>query len=57
MEPEGSLPQSQGPATCLLGHIDPVHTSLSHFLKTHFNIILTSTPKPYKCSLFTELSH
>jgi len=38
MESEGSLLQSQVPA--ILSQIGPVHISLSHFLKIHFNITL-----------------
>jgi hypothetical protein len=40
MEPEGSLPHSQQPATC--PYPEPYHSSPcppSHFLKIHFNII------------------
>ena len=40
MEPEGSLPRSQQPATCpILSHINPVHAIPSYFFKIHFNII------------------
>ena len=45
MEPEGSLPHSQVPATCpTLSQLDPVHTPTSHFLKILLNIIHPSTP-------------
>ena len=43
MEPEGSLPQSQVPATC--PYPEPARTSphpTSHLLKIHLNIILPS---------------
>jgi hypothetical protein len=41
MEPECSLQHSQESATCpTLSHNNPGHTSSSHFLKIHFNIIL-----------------
>jgi len=52
MEPAGSLPHSQVPATCpYLNQLDPVHTPTSHFLKIHLNIILPSTPGSPKRSL------
>src|SRR5215470_3878867 len=45
MEPEGSSPHLQGPATC--PYPQPAQSSPcppSHFLKIHFNIIPPSTP-------------
>ena len=40
MEPEGSLPHSQAPATNpILSQLDPVHDPTFHFLKIHLNII------------------
>ena len=58
MEPEGSLPHSQVPATCpYLSQLDPVHTPASHFLKIHFNIILPSTPGSPKWSLSPRFPH
>ena len=39
MEPEGSLPHSQGPAT--RPDPDPVHARTSHYLKIHLNILRT----------------
>jgi hypothetical protein len=47
MEPEGSLPQSQLPGTCLYpepAQSSPYHPTSSHFLKFHHNIILPSIP-------------
>jgi len=45
MEPEGSLPPLQLPATCRYPKPDHrVHTTTSHILKIYPNIILSSTP-------------
>ena len=52
MEPEGSSPHSQVPATC--PHPESDQSSpcpSSHVLKIHFNIILPSTPGSPKWSL------
>ena len=44
------------PPVPIRSHINPVHTSTSHFLKIHLNIILQPTPGSSKCSctLFDE---
>ena len=39
------------PRVPILSQLDPVHTSTSHFLKIHLNIILPSKPGPPKWSL------
>jgi hypothetical protein len=43
MEPDGSLPYPQEPATYL--HPEPHQSSLSYFFKIHFNIILPSASR------------
>ena len=58
MEPEGSLPHSQVPATC--PSPEPARSSpysTSHFLKIHINIILPSTPGSPQWSLFLRFPH
>ena len=58
MEPEGSLPHSQVPATC--PYPEPAQSSpypTSHFLKIHLNIILPSTPWSPKWFLSLGFPH
>ena len=58
MEPEGSLPHSQVPATCpYLKPDQSSHIPTSHFLQIHLNIILPSTPGYPKYSLFLRFPH
>ena len=58
MEPEGSLPLLQEPATSLCSELDQSSPcSPSHFLKINFNIILPSTPGSYKWSFSLTCSH
>jgi hypothetical protein len=44
MEPEGSVPHSQQLATCPY-HAPDTDLFPTHFLKIHFNIILSPTPR------------
>ena len=45
------------PPVPILSQIDTVHTLTSHFLKTHFNIILPFMPGSSKRSVFLKFSH
>ena len=56
MEPESSLPHSQVPTTC--PYPEPDRSSpcpISHFLKIHLNIILSSMSRSPKWSLFFNI--
>ena len=58
MEPEGSSPHSQAPATC--PYPEPAQSSphtLIHLLKVHPNIILPSTPGSPQRSLTLGFPH
>jgi len=53
MEPEGSLPCSQQPATSL-SQMNPVYTFPFHFPKVNSYIFFPSTPVPSEWSLPLE---
>ena len=55
IQPYGSLPQSQVPATC--PYPEPCPCPSSHFLKDHFNIILPSKPGSSKWYLSLRFPH
>ena len=56
MEPEGSLPQSQVPATCPYPEPDqPIPFTTFHFLKIHLNIFLPSTPGLFPSGFPTKI--
>jgi len=58
METEGLLLLSQQPATCHYpSQIDPIHSPISYFLKTHLNIILLSMFGSSKWSLHLRFPH
>ena len=45
------------PTVRILSQIDPVHTSTSHLLKNHLNIIFPSTPCSPKWALSLKFPH
>jgi len=52
MKPEGSLPHSQEPVTCLYPEPDK-----SSPLKIYFNIMFPSTRRYFKCFLSLRIPH
>jgi hypothetical protein len=58
MEPEAHYPTHNCPPPVpVLSQLDLVHTTTSHLLKIHLNIIVPSAPGSPKWSLFTRFSH
>jgi hypothetical protein len=58
MEPKGSLPYSQVPATVpILSQLHPVPTTPSNSLKIHLNIILTSMSESPQWPLSLRFPH
>jgi len=58
MEHGGSWPcHTCPPPAPILSHLNPVHTTISHSLKIHLNIILPSSPRSSKWSLFLKVLH
>jgi len=58
MEPEGSLPHLQVPATCPYpSQIDLVHALTLHFLQIQLTIIFSSNPGSSKWSLSLRSPH
>jgi len=55
--PKAHYQTHKSPPVPFLSRINPVHTVLSHFLKTHFNIILSSMPGSSKWSLSLRFPH
>jgi hypothetical protein len=45
------------PPVPILSQIDPVHAAPSNFSQVHFNIILPSTPGPFKWSPTLRFPH
>jgi hypothetical protein len=58
MEPEGSLPNSEVPASCPYPEPNQSNPCLpSHFVKNHLNIILLSKPGSSKWPLSLRFPH